>query len=182
MLRTTTVRIPPCIAALTLWASPAGAVPITWTLSNVVFEDGSMAIGSFVYDADVGVYSDVSILTDRASYETGDLWEGAFPQNNLALVDGFEPNNLDGKPVLILIFLPGLTNLGGTVPLDVTPFGIASSEATCFFADCFNIGSPPGRKVVTGSVFAVPEPTSLALLGFGLTAIAAARRCRSASS
>ena len=59
-------------------ASPAGAIPITWSLSDVLSSYGSTATGSFVFDADFDVYSDVSITTDRASYETADLWEDLF--------------------------------------------------------------------------------------------------------
>src|SRR5262245_277757 len=125
------------VVALLLPGSPAGAVPVTWTLSGVIFQDGSEAHGSFVFDADVHVYTELSITTNRASYETGEQWEPAFSlPNELNLIDGFIPNNNDGKHLLILFFLPGLTNSGGTVPLDVTPIGVASHEGICNQADC----------------------------------------------
>ena len=56
-------------AAMTL----AQATPMTWTLNNVKFNDGSTANGSFVFDASTGTYMDVLITTGAASYETGEL-------------------------------------------------------------------------------------------------------------
>ena len=174
------VRITLCVASLLLAASPSGAVPITWTLIDAVFEDGSAATGSFVYDADLRVYSNVSIITDRASYDTGDLRPAILPpERELNLIDGFVPNDNDGKSILFLFFLPELTDAGGTLLLDVTPTGVASSEFTCFSADCNSFGSPPGRKLVSGSVTTVPEPTSLMLLGLGLAAIKVAQQRQS---
>ena len=173
-------RLSLSIVCLLLVASPAGAIPITWTLSDVVFRDGSAAIGSFVFDADVNVYSDVSITTDRASYETGDLWELFLnPGEDLWLIDGFG-GNLDGKPSFGLNWFPAsLTNAGGTLPLFLPPDRPAGNfESTCKSADCLSGGSP-GRDIVSGSVTAVPEPTSLTLLGLGLTVITAARGWRS---
>ena len=40
----------------------AQAAVVTWTLNDVVFEDLGTATGSFDYDADTNVYSDVAIL------------------------------------------------------------------------------------------------------------------------
>lgn len=63
-------------AALTLGilglASVAHAVPVTWTLSNVLFSNdgpsGVTASGSFKYDADTNTFSDISVTTTQGSF------------------------------------------------------------------------------------------------------------------
>ena len=177
-------RLSLSIVCLLLVASPAGAIPITWSLSGVFFGDGSAATGSFVFDADFDVYSDVSITTDRASYETADLWEDSPAAGEraekLALVDGFGANDLNGKPTLWLDWSGSLTNAGGTLPLLLVPgHAVGNFEGTCRDANCFTISGTGGQVIVSGSVTAVPEPTSLTLLGLGLTMITAARGWRS---
>ena len=37
----------------------AEAVPLRWTLDGVIFRDGGTANGSFVYDADTNIFSDI---------------------------------------------------------------------------------------------------------------------------
>ena len=39
---------------------PATAIPVTWQLENAVFASGRTATGSFVFDADTGVYSSIA--------------------------------------------------------------------------------------------------------------------------
>src|SRR6476661_962693 len=45
-------------ASSTMWANP-----VTWYLSNVTFNDGGRAVGSFVYDADTKTVSSINIQT-----------------------------------------------------------------------------------------------------------------------
>jgi hypothetical protein len=47
-------------------AGPAAAIPVTWELQNAVFTSGRTATGSFVFDADTGVYSNINIDTGPA--------------------------------------------------------------------------------------------------------------------
>ena len=175
-------------AVVVLLSTPAGAGPITWTLSDVVFQDGSSVVGSFVFDADESLYSDIAISTNRASYDTGDVAD--FPpyastSRFLGLIEELESGgDLTGKPLLLLFFVEALTNSGGSVPLDVTPIGIASFEVTCFAAGCSQAGSASGlaRKVRAGSVTSVAEPASLLLFGVGIAAVAARRRWQRAGA
>ncbi len=60
--------------ALTLsmmgFASTANAVPIKWTLIDIVFDDGGTATGSFVYDAETDTYSNIRISTTSGDVGT----------------------------------------------------------------------------------------------------------------
>ena len=53
------------IAALALVSSAASAEPIRWTFDDAVFSDGGKLRGSFVYDVDTGVVSDVHASSRR---------------------------------------------------------------------------------------------------------------------
>ena len=112
--------------------------------------------------------------------ETADLWEGPpSGAERLALVDGLGANDLNGKPTLWLDWSGSLTNAGGTLPLSLVPgHAVGNFEGTCGSANCFTISGTGDQVIVSGSVTAVPEPTSLTLLGLGLTMITAARRSR----
>ena len=51
------------LAALAALCSvSAYADPVLWTLSDAAFTNGGTATGSFVYDADTDVYSDINIV------------------------------------------------------------------------------------------------------------------------
>jgi hypothetical protein len=51
------------VLASLLAAGTAHAVPLTWTLQNVTFDDGGSANGSFDFDADTTSYSNIMINT-----------------------------------------------------------------------------------------------------------------------
>jgi hypothetical protein len=50
-----------------LTAQTASAVPIQWTLDGVTFIDGGTASGSFVFDADLSIYSSINTSTTAGS-------------------------------------------------------------------------------------------------------------------
>jgi hypothetical protein len=160
-------------------------------LSDARFADGSYAVGSFVFDADLDVYSDVSIITGRTSYETaGVFYDFIGPGHNLLLIEDRTEDNT-GKRLLWISWgvrvpapfgehMPPLTNAGGTIPLDTfsgAPGGIG--EDICSVPDCHGIMTAASTRIISGSVTTVPEPTVLTLLALGMTALTAARRWRS---
>ena len=54
--------------ALLHMASAIQAVPVHWTLQDVMLTDGGTAVGSFVYDADTGALSQINIRRTRSSF------------------------------------------------------------------------------------------------------------------
>lgn len=102
--------------ALLILSAAAHAIPVRWTVTNLSFTDGSTASGSFVYNADTGVVSDISITTTTSGVGpfvvSGPL---SLPPNPLQFV---EAPVADGAHFLYIGgFASPLTNAGGTVAL-----------------------------------------------------------------
>jgi hypothetical protein len=152
-------------AALLAFALPASATPITWTLDNVAFTDGATASGSFTIDAAAQTWSSFNISTTA-----GTLTAFTYDSSNSVLdFRGAGPNSFlmmarDGSRYINFSFLDALTDAGGSFAIN-TPSSY----------ECRNCS--PWRNMsgaVTSTV--VPEPATIALLGFGLLGFAASRR------
>lgn len=152
-------RIPLLVA---LSAATLFAVPVTWTLSGVTFADGGTASGTFVYDADTGLYSSINITTTTGSARTGATYHFGTniyaPEYSLMVTVG--SGNLTGTPALYLVFSSLLSNAGGTVPLVLgADPDSTSSEASCSDAIC-DTSAPVARQVSAGAVTTNPVPTT----------------------
>lgn len=163
--------------AIYFYAPSARAALVTWTLDGVTFADGSLATGSFNFDADGGLFSGVNVTTipgapllslnyDRVGSGSSStfvgLESGPIPAITLATFD--------------LALLAAMTDAGGTIGLDLT----ASGET---------LPTPPGgvRTLTAGSIIGapavVPLPAALPLFLSGLVVFAlVARRRRSRGS
>ncbi len=166
-----------------LWAQSAQAAPILWTLEDVTFLDGGVASGSFVFDADLSLYSSISVRTTPGSmvllgalYEAEHTFYVGSPQF-LVMTDRPVAH---GTRVLQLPFLVNLSNDGGTVTLGgLFNFG----EGSCGEALCQDVTVLlPYRYIENGRVVGipvparpVPEPSTLLLVSGGLAAAWARR-------
>lgn len=154
-------------------SSAIEASPITWYLDGVTFDDGSTAIGSFLFDASVGTfgsYTDASIdVIEKSDGSVFHYSSNGFGQGNFHEVF-FVGNGVPGpQPQRTLFFdlAPGLMFAAGVTTFDP------------FFSVEY-LYSPSGamtdRNIVAGSITTtpVPEPSSLLLLSSGVSTLIAA--------
>jgi hypothetical protein len=147
----------------------AHAAPVTWTLDNVVFDDGATATGSFVYDRDTNTYSTISITTNpphdgcNADYTVERVPNNA---SQLILYDRALSGDMSDACSLALWFeVPYPTNDGGEVGLrwDDGPLSY-SREHACSDAACGGVSYL--RDVISGSVIGtVTDTVDLCITG-----------------
>ncbi len=157
---------------------PAQAAPILWTLGGVAMADGATAFGSFVYDANTNVFSQIDVRTAGGSVFAGAHYVGQPPVPGLALPDRLilvtsaVPIDFFGTPALAIYPAVGLTNAGGTVGL-LGGIRSDSFETTCgvlfSVTDCDAPG-PVRRNFISGQLTgtAIPEPAAVSLTAFGV--------------
>jgi hypothetical protein len=94
-------------------------VPVTWQLQGVEFDsapyENATATGSFVYDADTGVHSDISIITSSDFFNAGSAYNIQVGFASSAGQVGFSLDTALGPaPFQGLVFESDLTSAGGT--------------------------------------------------------------------
>lgn len=158
------------------WLSGVQATPIRWTLSNILFDNGGTAAGSFFFDADTDTYSAVAITTFTATAQVQATFNTLLigSSANGAFLTG--AGDQSGQAFLQLVYFQfPLTNEGGTLYL-IDPFfpSASSFDGTCIDASCASVTY--GRLMVDGGVTAVPLPLPVWFLGSALAALGAVRR------
>jgi len=148
------------------------AAAVSWELQDWVFNDGGTASGSFVFDADLNQYSNISIVTTDGSIRSGASYgipNPDSPGNSSVLIAVTELlSDLTGTPVLAAEFESNLTNAGGLVAVALGGF---TFEGTCAGGRNFGCGviTGPLRRLISGSVASVvPVPAAIWLFGAAL--------------
>jgi len=159
---------------LLLISMTANAIPVTWTLENVVFEDGGTVVGSYTYDAETNTYTNVSITTTGFGDFPGSLFDDA------CNVSTCHPDYIDSRPVfeianganlerIVVLSLEGaMTNSGGVLDILV---GGTGNDISAEWDDILR-----RRNVVSGSVSAVPVPATAWLFGSAIAGLGWYRR------
>ncbi len=162
---------------------PANAAPVTWTLVDAAFEDGGTASGTFTYDADTNVYSNIDIVTTAGSIQSGAEYHllpslFAFSATRFGATP-VPPPGLAGKTIFSITWANALTNNGGLVSILT---GSPSAEGLCLNFNCsiFNGYKGGARNFVSGYVTTdaspVPLPAALPLFLAGLAGVGALKR------
>ncbi|MES1258603.1 MAG: PEP-CTERM sorting domain-containing protein [Acidobacteriota bacterium] len=158
-----------------MFAVPASAASVVWTLAPVELGDGGTASGSFAFDADTGVYSAIDLHTTSGSIFGGADYAFVYPLSSAdALVaTTFSATDLAGTQLVELIFTVPLTNAGGTIDLSLVIEGLCT-DSSCNGTD--NVRGMIGVGTVTTSAATTPEPATSALVLGGAVAVAGIRR------
>lgn len=171
-------------ATLLIMASlEANALPVIWKLADFQFNDGGTAYGSFTYDSDTNLLSNIDIYTTSGSMlsgrhfvSTAGAW-GNMPENGiLAFSDSAGPDFTGA----------GWFRIDAQIDFNAPPGTIVNqwlavgAESFCVNYACSSAANEitnPGqsRDTISGYLVAaqVPEPSSLLLSAVGLALLAA---------
>jgi hypothetical protein len=167
---------------------PALAVPVAWTMHGVTLSNGGTVTGTFVYDADANLYSDVSIdvnsdillngsvADDPAMflhYDDVSNWPVAWDSSTISMTNQWE-GEYNGDAAIestyqTFSFAQQLTNAGGVI-------SIASGWGELQHVLNFGSGSGYTYTVTGGNVSAVPIPAAVWLFGSALAGLGYLRK------
>ncbi|WP_428409518.1 VPLPA-CTERM sorting domain-containing protein [Hyphococcus sp.] len=160
-------------------AVAAQAAPVTWYLQDVGFDDGGTAVGSFVFDADAGVFSDINVTTTAGSALDGETYDVPLPSSPgnatfLSFANSAGIADFTGYDAIGIELDSAMTNLGGLILIKIAGFAL---ESRCVTADCFAVADPL-RRITSGYITTseVPLPAALPLFLAGLAGLGFVKR------
>ena len=168
----------PSLFVLALYFTPSRAFgeTITWTLSDVIFTNGVTASGSFEYNPDSGLVSNIDITSAETTFTELDP---AFPVKpyEFAFVPAVPLTYGAKVPALFFTPAPGLTDAGGTVPLYGLAGGYPSFSIRGVECDDACDGITTSQQIESGALIAslpsaVPEPNFAMIDALAVLAIA----------
>jgi hypothetical protein len=170
-------------------ATLASATPMTWQLSGVTFDDGSVASGTLSYDPAVDTLLSYSIAVQDGALSAFTYTAANSANSCTRIATGNDPatgcNTNDAANELFLGASDGSRALSFYLSSALTGAGGAVSLVTSGNFQSYEIDSDYDYRVVTAgslnSVAAaagVPEPASLALMGVALAGMFGTSRMR----
>lgn len=142
------------MSALALMTLPTclPAIPLTWTFSGVTLSDGASLTGSFVFDADTGIFSDINVNTTGGTQTPSHYIALNTSPDRKSISFGFHfvtaaQGDLTNTGSLDSFFSPPMSNNGGSILFTM-------SENTCTNAGCST--SIGGRYTHTALITATP--------------------------
>ena len=146
----------------------APASPVLWDVTATLASGGTLT-GEFAYDADLNLYSDVSLTISDTTVPSLTLTQWDVFNNTPNRITAFSSAAVGGHYWdLVLGYRDALTDAGGSTPV------LAGS----FYGP---LGGSGNDSVVSGTVFTpapVPAPPALPLLRVGAGALLTRRRQR----
>lgn len=127
------------------------STPKRWYFGGVVLSDGSQVFGSFMFDANTGTYSSISITTTGGSAMSGTTYFNVNPSlgsSAVASVVSASPVVSGTTTYLSATFTAPLTNAGGTFNLNSVVEGICTS-ANCATSGALRYAVNPGTVSTT---------------------------------
>lgn len=184
-------KIITALVAFSGLATQVAAAPVQWTLSDWTIEFYETT-GSFVFDADTSVFSDINVSHSLVDPNTGDrtltFQADTIETTTLAGQDVmvlFGPSQFFGLGVSVQVLAP-LTNAGGIVDVssDNLPPNIQLGFGDCSVGMCFSVNDDLDfeedamPQLIGVPVSPVPLPAGLPLLLIGLGAFGVVRHTR----
>jgi hypothetical protein len=145
----------------------ANAAPVTWTFHDVVYADKSTTVGSFTFDADLGVngeYTSFNFTTTCGALCVGNLSDTVFV---IGSHDRLLTNNIDDVATVFyndFYWASPLTNGGGVIEVLPIDSLIANQVYTEY------------TQVEGGYISSVPIPAAAWLFGSALLGLGALKR------
>jgi hypothetical protein len=161
------------VTMMLLFSGSAAAIPVTWTFQDVVFDDGGVVTGSFIFDADRlptdnNSYTDISVISTDGSSLTGASFADCLFLCSSSTTVAFETP--DRVQRLWIKLDEGMTNSGGTISLTQG----CLPEPCGSFEDTYP--TTGDRLIISGVITAVPVPAAVWLFGSALAGLGWFRR------